>query len=273
MLILTLTMYAMSAAVWAIDVKSAWVDLSIEIPLDLAGGDADIPGSDSNTYTDLVENVLTAAISITGDAVVLWRACVVWGMRRGMWIFPVILIFVQICAWVVYTIGIVVEYSVPATPASFQPLASPSAYTALVALAFSISLAANVWATAMVAYKTWKHRSDVRRYLNDRTRKSAVEAVFLLLVESGVFYAILWIFYTLADIGEGSVTGYGALTRAEFVWSFGINQMPGIYLTIVVVVVTLQQSHLESTLSNMRSGGEHEFALRRRQGKCRHQAR
>ncbi|KAI0309638.1 hypothetical protein OF83DRAFT_1179394 [Amylostereum chailletii] len=261
MLILTLTMYALSAALWAIDVYSAWDHLSIIIPLDLAGGEGTTSGNDSNFYTVLVTNILAAVVSIMGDSIVLWRACVVWGMHEGMCIFSVVLILVQICSWVVYMIGIVVAQTVPATPASFRPLGSPSANVDLTALVFSVSLAANVWATAIVAYKTWKHRRGVRRYLNNRTRKSAVEAVFLLLVESGVLYAILWILYTISDVAEvsqslHSVPVANAALTAELVWGDGMNQIPGIYLTIVILVLAFQQSHRESTLTNMRSGAE-----------------
>ncbi|KAI0313217.1 hypothetical protein OF83DRAFT_573163 [Amylostereum chailletii] len=261
MLILTLTMYALSAAIWAIGVHSAWYDLSTIIPLDLAGGEGGAPGNDSNFSTGFVADVLAAVVSIINDSIVLWRACVIWGMHKGMCIFSVVLILVQICSWVVYTIGIVVFDTVPVTPAFFRPLGSPSAFDDLTALAFSVSLAANVWATAMVAYKTWKHRRDVRRYLNNRTRKSAVEAVFLLLVESGVVYALLWIVYTISEIAGNSdpvstvPTSNAALT-VELVSLSGRNQIPGIYLTAVILVVAFQQSHRESTLSNMRSGAE-----------------
>ncbi|KAI0319499.1 hypothetical protein OF83DRAFT_784997 [Amylostereum chailletii] len=181
MLILTLTIYTLSAAIWAIEVHAVWYDLSIQIPSDLAGGDGSAPGNKSNLYTGLVENVLAAVVAIMSDSIVLWRACVVWGMHKGMCIVSAILILVQICSWVVYMIGAVVVYTVPATPASFRPLGSPSAYVDLTALVYSVSLAANAWATTMVAYKTWKHRCEVRRYLNNRTRKSAVEAWLRLL--------------------------------------------------------------------------------------------
>ncbi|KAI0320046.1 hypothetical protein OF83DRAFT_671440 [Amylostereum chailletii] len=259
MLILTLTTYALSAAIWAIDVHTAWYDLSVMIPLDLSGGDGSAPGNDSNLYAVLVEDVLVAVISIIGDSIVLWRACVVWGMHKGMRIFSVVLILVQICSWVVYIIRHVVYDTVPATPASFRPLGSPSANSDLTALAYSVSLAANVWATAMVAYRTWKHRRDVRRYLNNRTRKSAVEAAFLLLVESGVLYAILWILNTISEIAISTlspVSVFSAAMSAELVWSSGMNQIPGIYLTVVILVVSFQQSHFESTLTKMRSGAE-----------------
>ncbi|KAI0312584.1 hypothetical protein OF83DRAFT_632350 [Amylostereum chailletii] len=255
MLISTLTMYTLSAALWAFDVHAAWHDLSIMIPFDLAGGDGSAPGQDSNLYTGLVEGVFGAVISIMGDSVVLWRACVVWGMHKGMRIFSVVLILVQTCAWVVYGIGIVVSDSVPATPKSFRPLASPSGISVLSALVSGVSLATNVWATAMVAYKAWKHRRDVRRYLNNRTRKSVIEAVLLLLVESGVLYAILWIFYTISIVASNqahvsSVLTSNAATSAEYVWDSGMNQIPGIYLTLVILVVAFQQSHRESTFSN-----------------------
>ncbi|KAI0319495.1 hypothetical protein OF83DRAFT_1170188 [Amylostereum chailletii] len=251
-------MYTLSAAMWAIDVHSMWTDLSILIPLDLAGGDGTAPGNDSNLDIAVVEGVLAAVISIMSDSVVLWRACVIWSMHKGVRIFSVVLIIAQICSWVVYLIAVVVYDSALAMPASFQPLGSPSILADLTALAYSVSLAANVWATAIVAYKTWKHRRDVRRYLNNRTRKSAVEAVFLLLVESGVLYAMLWVFYTLAQVASDNISfsTSNAAAIAALVWDAGMNQIPGLYLTLVILVVAFQQSHLESTLSNMRSGAE-----------------
>ncbi|KAI0309534.1 hypothetical protein OF83DRAFT_1179517 [Amylostereum chailletii] len=257
MLTLTLTMYTMSAAVWAIDVESAWNELNVVIPLDLAGGDDTASGDDAGIYLSLTENIFVAVIFVMSDSVVLWRACVIWGMHKGMCIFSVVLILVQICSWVVYEIGIVVSNSVSATPASFRVLGSLSGITDLSALGCSLSLAANVWATAMIAYKTWKHRREVRRYLSNRTRKSAVETVFLLLVESGALYATVWIVFTVLEVKSSIAAGASsAVTNAEYVWVSGMNQVPGIYLTLVIIIVALKQSHLEHTLSNVRTGGE-----------------
>ncbi|KAI0309541.1 hypothetical protein OF83DRAFT_1179507 [Amylostereum chailletii] len=253
MLISILTMYALSAALWAIDVDAMWNDLSILIPFDLAGGDGTSPANDSNYYTSFAEQVLLAAIFIMSDTIVLWRACVIWSMHKGMRIFSVVLIVVQICIWVVYMFGATVYYSLPGIPASFLTLGSPSATVAINASALSWTLIVNVWATSMIAYKTWIHRRDVRLYLSNRTQKSAVEAVFLILVESGVLYSILGVVFTLF---ETVLINSDAALIAGYFWASAMKQISGIYLTLVITIVALQQSHLENTLSNVRPGAE-----------------
>ncbi|KAI0319497.1 hypothetical protein OF83DRAFT_1281910 [Amylostereum chailletii] len=186
------------------------------------------------------------------DSIVLWRACVVWGMRRSMRIISVFLVFAQICLWIVYMIGAAIALPLPGIPASFQPLIHHSANVAINALSFSLSVVANIWATAMIAYKAWQHRHDVRLYLNKQVRKSAVEAVFLLLVESGVLYAAFWVVFALFQTVPADVP----FQIAASFWSTSMNQIPGIYLTLVIIIVTLKQSHLENTLSNVRTGAE-----------------
>ncbi|KAI0319493.1 hypothetical protein OF83DRAFT_784842 [Amylostereum chailletii] len=89
------------------------------------------------------------------DSIVLWRACVVWGMRRSMRIISVFLVLAQICLWIVYMIGAAIALPLSGIPASFQPLIHHSANVAINALSFSLSVVANIWATAMIAYKAW----------------------------------------------------------------------------------------------------------------------
>ncbi|KAI0319492.1 hypothetical protein OF83DRAFT_1110173 [Amylostereum chailletii] len=63
MFILTLTMYALAGTLWAFGVYAVWVDLSISIPFDLAGGDGPAPG-DHIPYTNFAEEVLGATTSV-----------------------------------------------------------------------------------------------------------------------------------------------------------------------------------------------------------------
>ncbi|KAI0319491.1 hypothetical protein OF83DRAFT_1110151 [Amylostereum chailletii] len=249
LVIVTLTMYALSAALWSFDVYAMWYDMSVMIPADLATGDSIAPGSNPNT--DFAEDVLFAVIFVMSDSVALWRACVIWGMHKGMRICSAVLILVQICTWVVYLIQSAVDYLGPDTPASFQPLGSSSGNVDLIAVTYSVTITVNIWATAMIAYKTWKHRRNVRLYLHSRTGKSAVEAGCLLLVESGVLYAVFWIVF---GILQTVPTTSDAVMTAASVFFFGLNQIPGIYFTLVIVIVELKQSHFENALSNMRPG-------------------
>ncbi|KAI0310979.1 hypothetical protein OF83DRAFT_1153063 [Amylostereum chailletii] len=230
LLAVTLLMYASSTVIWASGLKIMWNELHTFLPGLLS------PSSQAG------EGIGLTLVLLLSDGVVLWRACVVWGWSKSVVSIATSLLVSLLGLNVAYTLS-----SIPSTfaspPQSLLGLAS-SQYPLAVSL-YTVSTFANVCATGMVAYKAWNHRQDIRRYLKNRTAKSAVENVLSLLVESSVVYSIFTILLLLTMIPTLSPLYFAFQTY----WASAMNQISGIYPTLIVIIVALQKSHLEHQFS------------------------
>ncbi|KAI0706674.1 hypothetical protein C8Q76DRAFT_629595, partial [Earliella scabrosa] len=73
-----------------------------------------------------------------------------------------------------------------------------------------LSLVTNTAATTLIAYKAWSHRQLVRSHLRVGNKRTRVEKVLALLVESGICYCILWVCVRLH--WQGHAVAYPAPT-------------------------------------------------------------
>ncbi|PIL33684.1 hypothetical protein GSI_04308 [Ganoderma sinense ZZ0214-1] len=120
-------------------------------------------------------------------------------------------------------------------PAPVEVLVKHS--TIVNALAFSWSAATNVWATAMISYKAWVQRRDLKRHLG--STGLAVHDVLMLLVDFGVIYTVFMLLNVVVLIP--SLNGR---TFFYYVTLF-MQQITGMYPTAIIVLVALQKSHLD----------------------------
>ncbi|KAI1786320.1 hypothetical protein LXA43DRAFT_1065164 [Ganoderma leucocontextum] len=232
MLTATLAMYTLSTLDWAIDVCLLWNDLRT---LSLTGLPAVHPPFGASSPSLLVLQGITSVICIIlGDAVVCWRVCVVWGSRR--------VVIALGLFWVLGSVGVFTAWSAMFVGFFYHHLPAPvevlvKHHTVVNALAFSWSAAMNVWATAMVAYKAWLQRRDLKRHLG--STGLAVHDVLIILVDFGVIYTIfmlLNVIVLIPSLNGGTFFSYVTLF---------MQQITGMYPTALIVLVALQKSHLD----------------------------
>ncbi|TBU27851.1 hypothetical protein BD311DRAFT_759427 [Dichomitus squalens] len=232
MLSATLAMYAISTLDWAIDIRLLWNDLHT---LTLTGVPVSHPPFGVSDPALLVLQGITSVICIIlGDAVVCWRVSVVWGSDRRVvagalfWVLGSIGVFT---AWSAMFVGFYYDH----LPAPVEVLVHHS--TIVNAFAFSWSAATNVWATAMVAYKAWLQRRDLRRHLG--STGLAVHDVLMLLVDLGIIYTVFMLLNVIVlapSLNGGKFFSYVTLF---------MQQITGMYPTALIVLVALQKSHLD----------------------------
>ncbi|KAI0054213.1 hypothetical protein BV25DRAFT_1833726, partial [Artomyces pyxidatus] len=100
------------------------------------------------------------------------------------------------------------------------------------------TLATNVCATLLIAYKAWHYRVAVKAHLNEDNAATKVEKILALLVESGVVYCVMWILYVLAAFRVFPNPGPSIMDGI-------MVQVSGIYPTIIIILVCLQKSPCE----------------------------
>ncbi|KAI0311125.1 hypothetical protein OF83DRAFT_1087917 [Amylostereum chailletii] len=255
MFTLTLVMYTASAALLAVDIKIMRNELTVLLPELLSPeGEVNIDVVDIVHRLDnawiFTTDVLSQLNIVLSDAVVVWRACVVWNRRKDVTSVAVAILVCMLGINVVYLLA-AAALRLPSQPRSILTLskASDPISTAL----YSLTIFANVWATSIIACKAWIHRRDIHRHLQNRTTKSVVESILMLLVESGAIYSIFLVLLMLETFSSVPVLYSGPFL---YYWDPVMNQVSGMYPTLIVVLVALKKSHCEHQFSYANKGPE-----------------
>jgi len=260
LLAVTLTMYASAAIHWAFSLQplltasaSRRATISTVIASCTSPVLADCPkltasrigfgvahmGADPFAWGG-VEVSLVVLNFLLSDAVVLWRAWILWERSLPIKMFSLMLYF--------STLGMSVAHIyIPLHERSMDKLIEGDLFVldqwGLATLV--LSLVTNVWATFLIALKCWHHRREIRNFLEGAaSTTSFVERVCLLLIETGIFYVAVWVFYLYASIAAHS----GASNVFIDLMIYGLIQLVGIYPTIIIILVSLGQTRAEHDL-------------------------
>ncbi|KAF9032454.1 hypothetical protein BDZ89DRAFT_1063359 [Hymenopellis radicata] len=116
-------------------------------------------------------------------------------------------------------------------------------------------LVTNFSTTALCGYKVWYYRRFIKSAYAGRRRKTLVENVLLILVESGMLYCIFWLLFMLADFGYFS----GGPLGPAFGLEYFMPHFSGIYVSMIILVVALSKSSSETFFSVVDRDLEHQF--------------
>ncbi|VDB91824.1 unnamed protein product [Peniophora sp. CBMAI 1063] len=245
MLAIALVMYAVSFAHWAFEM----CNFQTAIPT--------LSGEEKNAIQLLVPFTLLSFNVLLSDAIVLWRMCVLSNQHR---VARGISILLLVSTAVVSAKTVIRESSMVTVSSrgsgetlNFNDFPFGTAVLGL-------SLATNVVATAVIGWRAWRYRRDVSAYMAAFRHRSIVEKIMVLLVESGCVYCIIWVLYTIDSVGIRHVQETQPQDMGESLFGAGnptwlsriMPQLTGIYPTIIIVIVTLEQSYLERTITNTR---------------------
>ncbi|KAL1736426.1 hypothetical protein EV714DRAFT_198555 [Schizophyllum commune] len=102
----------------------------------------------------------------------------------------------------------------------------------------------NIVATTFIAVTVWWYRRDIKGALGLFARKSQVERVLVLLLETGFIYCVLWALY-IAFESNDSGAGFTPMQGLSVVIPF----ITGLYPP-VIVIITLQHNKPQSLLQS-----------------------
>ncbi|KAI1798384.1 hypothetical protein LXA43DRAFT_1088492 [Ganoderma leucocontextum] len=182
------------------------------------------------------ETVALTVNILLGDAIVWWRACVLW---RANWIIRLL------CAgFLITTADMDPESWGEGKGNMYEGVSYGIAATVL-------SLATNVLATSLIGYKFWEHGHILKKYIVIGPRIRRLEKVLCLLVESGITYCLLWIvvviWHVQADTGPPGVTNPWSFYNVfAIVIDGGLVQLIAIYPMLIIVLVALERSTFDN---------------------------
>ncbi|KIY62822.1 hypothetical protein CYLTODRAFT_426627 [Cylindrobasidium torrendii FP15055 ss-10] len=166
---------------------------------------------------------------MVGDAVVIWRAWVLWRgedarLRRLLYI-PMFLLLVTFALSIV---AINCKNEKPLLPRTSKVCKWGQA------IPWGVSLLTNITTTALVALRTWLQRKS-----DGQQRRSRTERVLVLLTESGFIFCFVWLLQVIIffDIPPTSDLRYLWVVAAHMG-----QQLSGIYPTIIFILVNSHRS-------------------------------
>ncbi|EIW51972.1 uncharacterized protein TRAVEDRAFT_85658, partial [Trametes versicolor FP-101664 SS1] len=122
-----------------------------------------------------------------GDAIVWWRACVIWSRNRAVIALAVGAVTASISNLYFTGTGV----AAPTIIATGPGLASW--FSKYGVAASGLSLLSNIFTTTLIAYKAWEHRRIFKDNLDGLSVTTQAQRILTLLAESGVAYCILWV--------------------------------------------------------------------------------
>ncbi|KAI4524613.1 hypothetical protein K525DRAFT_291815 [Schizophyllum commune Loenen D] len=163
----------------------------------------------------IVQSVNARLSYLISDIIVVWRA---WGLLLLCACGSTIGVTLD-CVWVLLEVGAI-------------PMAQRTLTRTLPLLV------TNLVATGLVGIRAWQYRTQIKGNLGLLTKRSQVEKVLVLLVESGFVYCLIWaVAMVLQILGAGLTTdsAYGIVSATY-------PRLAGIYPTAVVLAVAAQRS-------------------------------
>ncbi|KAA1475851.1 hypothetical protein DENSPDRAFT_853276 [Dentipellis sp. KUC8613] len=229
MLVLITAMYIVATAHFGLLIAFAYI-------LDAKGLDGH--GGIKHQYAAQLGNIqgtltfLPMINYLISDAIVVWRAWLVCE-RKFKIMFPSFILLALSLAAVVVSVVVFEMHANCDAAVNRDALISLNAGLAFCFLA----ILNNMWSTGVIAWTAWQHRKSIREHLSFGNRRSQVENILVLLVESGALYCCCMIVY-----GVNLAVKNNALDNCIVPMLVHIS---GIYPTVVVVLACLQKTHCD----------------------------
>ncbi|KAG7094158.1 hypothetical protein E1B28_007769 [Marasmius oreades] len=155
-------------------------------------------------------SVLTVIVPfeiVIGDTIVFWRTWALCVINRKLIYIPLLLLVgTTMCSFAF--LGCYVLYD--------WPLINPGTCNSIQITAYSLSMATNIAGTIVIGYNFWCYRQAVARYLRKCEHQVRTEKIFVLLLESGVIYSILWIVQLVLGLVSPPPTLAGEVVQQIF---------------------------------------------------------
>ncbi|KAL1755423.1 hypothetical protein FB107DRAFT_213586, partial [Schizophyllum commune] len=178
---------------------------------------------------------------IISDAIVVWRAWVLWHEERiAKYILASCMLATVGARLNIIGFQHALKVLTLSCLAIFNPEYSPVNNNYMMCIPLLVT---NVVATSVIGVRAWQHRRDMGALLGKKRRRTSVERIMLLLFESGILYCSLWAsshLRTLKPTVEKSILELAIIISA-------------LYPTLVVILVSLGKSQAETSV-NLRSG-------------------
>jgi len=197
-----------------------------------------------------VDDALYAYMTILGDAVIVWRVHALWIQGKRRWFLSILwaLLFGSVVTDVILTYC-VARLGTEIIDGAFQ---KPAFCKSIQTVSYAMPTATTFAATIMIGITTWEYRRTIAPGLQSIGNVSRVEKVMIMLVESGLFY---FLFFLYQVIGNIPVVSSGIFARedlgfADLVFSFSTSIFVGWYPTLIIILAHSDRAVLDTVAAS-----------------------
>ncbi|KAK0209275.1 hypothetical protein DFS33DRAFT_1308840 [Desarmillaria ectypa] len=184
---------------------------------------------EDNAAPNIYLQILLESVNIViGDGIVIWRAWILW--NRKWWI--IFTTATLLTGTITAAIGLIQVYTM--APPAFTLFQNPS-LSAWATAFISSTLITNIWATSLVAYRTWSHNKFIRTVTGETfmTRVRRQNGILAILIESGIFYCCTWFVAIIAFVCGNNLI---------YIVIDVLSQLTAIYPTLIITLVCLRST-------------------------------
>ncbi|KAH7869403.1 uncharacterized protein C8R40DRAFT_1176734 [Lentinula edodes] len=192
---------------------------------------------------------------LLSDAIVIWRAWILYDDRLYL---RILLILCGLGS----LIGVSLDSAFVLKQAFSNGTGEATALTKIRVLMPVMLLITNFIATSIIAFKVWEYRRSIKINLGNQKRKTSVEQVLILLLETGLVYCACWI-VTIISLTPGTLSFMGQNVFATMYpnltvsLDYNINGgeeftfriLQAIYPTLVIIFVAARKSYSELSIN------------------------
>ncbi|KAI0695547.1 hypothetical protein BC835DRAFT_1414831 [Cytidiella melzeri] len=190
---------------------------------------------DPMVYVPTVLEIINCYIA---DAIVFWRAWVLWGKTSNALAIPLALWLASIAEGLAVMHALAVD-----APGEAASLAATTITTWTVAFAATTCFS-NFWAVCMIGYRYYIYHKEVVVVLG--RRRASYRTILVLIIESGLLYCLSWLLFIIV---------YMSGSRGMYIMFHLLAQLTGIYPTMIIVLVCLrltQQDDMDNFHASIR---------------------
>ncbi|KAI0258636.1 hypothetical protein BC834DRAFT_974942 [Gloeopeniophorella convolvens] len=179
---------------------------------------------------------------LLSDIIVMWRAWLIWDKSKRVLAASTILSLATVAVGIWSTIT---EGGITSRNEDLPNLLFSVSKTFFLCV---LSLASNLWAFVLIAWKAWYRRRLVKDFHNEGFRGSPVGRTLALLLESGGVYSLLWASY-IAVIVSTRVPNDRTISLLEEVLAAMVAYVTAMYPNAILLIADLQKSAYNETFA------------------------
>ncbi|KAJ6595812.1 hypothetical protein DFH09DRAFT_1305591 [Mycena vulgaris] len=263
-----LIMFAISIILWTLDLANFIMEIKL-IFVEDSGLSLDIRHSNAQAFIFRLLtaiNALYSYMSLLGDAIIIYRVVVLasgtYYYRSWVLYVPVALLFGSLISTLMLTYC-VAEVGSEIVLGTFQ---KPAFCRNVQTATYSMACATTTAATILIGLTIWNYRKSIKSMLGNNIvtsgtsggsqtiprRRSQVESILLLLLESGVLYFLFFAVQAVADIPRvhNWVRKQPGVSFAFVMYSYSSSVIVGIYPTLVIVLAHSHRGVLDAAAAS-----------------------
>jgi len=182
--------------------------------------------------------VLTRINYFLGDAVVVWRAWVIWGRQKPVLLTLAALLLGSFAAAVV-DLSLSMSELLDGDDVDNDSAIKLGERSMVLTLPL---LTTNIVSSILIMVKAWEHRRFIKSDLSGGSAADRVANILIWILETAALYCFIWLFYLLASFKFFSEITFDVMDSLMFM-------VAGVYPTIIIILVSINRSQVDRYLS------------------------